>query len=127
MERRFWLGVGLLAVVLAVSLWVMVGMARLHEPVSDALDRAAQEALTGDWEAGVSLALQAKNTWETSWFGTASAADHSPMDEIDGLFAEMQVFAKTQEDVHFAACCAQLASLIRAMSDAHNLTWWNLL
>ena len=127
MERRFWLGVGLLALVLVLGLWVMFGMARIHEPVSDTLDQAAREALDGDWDGGVALAKQAKATWEDTWHGTAVAADHSPMDEIDGLFAELEVYAQAQERTDFAACCAHLSALTRSMSDAHSLTWWNLL
>ena len=127
MERRFWLGAGILAVILAAGIWTTAAMARLHEPVADTLDQAARAAVDGDMEMGVTLARQARSTWEGARCGTASAADHSPMDEIDSLFAEMEIYAQAEEEVHFAACCAQLSALTRSMSDAHSFTWWNLL
>jgi hypothetical protein len=49
------------------------------------------------------------------------------MEEIDHLFAETDIYARTEEIPHFAACCAQLAVMIRNMGDAHALNLWNLL
>ena len=50
-----------------------------------------------------------------------------PMDDVDTLFAEMQVYAQAEEIPHFAACCGQLSRLVLAMAQAHSPTWWNFL
>ena len=55
------------------------------------------------------------------------AADHAPMDEIDSLFAQMEVYAQARDSLHFGSYCARLAELITAVSDAHQLNWWNFL
>lgn len=125
--NRFMLGVVILAIFLMLGLGVAWGMDEMHLDVSDHLSLAARQVISGDWEAGVSLAKQAKEDWEKNWQKTACVADHAPMDEIDSLFAELQAFEKPEEAVHYAATCAQLSVLVEAMADAHRLSWWNLL
>ena len=45
MERRFWYGLGILAVLLGLGLWTGLGMENRQKPVTDALEQAAQAAL----------------------------------------------------------------------------------
>lgn len=127
MERRFWLGVGILTLFLAVGLWAMFFMDAIHEPVCQKLEQAAQAAAAGDMDAGIGLAQQANELWSAHRRSTAAVADHTPMDEIDSLFAQMQTYANMHEQTHFAAYCARLSTLVRAIGDAHSLTWWNLM
>jgi hypothetical protein len=49
------------------------------------------------------------------------------MEEIDSQFAQLNVYAGAGERLSFAAICAQLASALEAMGDAHALNWWNLM
>ena len=49
------------------------------------------------------------------------------MDEVDALFAEMEIYAKTEEKPHFAAVCKELSQRIQAFADAHRFSWWNIL
>ena len=127
MERRFWIGVLFLALLLVIGLLSAWGMYTLHQPGERLLERAKARALAGDMEEATALADQAYRRWEKYWVLTASAADHAPMDDVDSLFAEMQVFAAEGEKTHFAATCAQLSELLRAMHSAHSFTLWNLL
>lgn len=124
MERRFYIGVGLLLAILFLGLLTGWVMEKKQLPTAELLEQAAQ---TEDFQSGVQLARQAKDRWRKQWKAVAAAADHTPMDEIDTLFAEMEVFAREEEQVHFAACCKQLASLLRAVAEAHKLSWWNVL
>lgn len=125
--KRFWVGIAVLAALLGVSLWAGGQMAQVHSPVSRRLAEAADAALAGDWETAESLATDARTAWERNWHFTAAVADHAPMDEVDGLFAQIGVFAGEREAVHFAATCAQLSRLTTAIEEAHGLNWWNLL
>ena len=124
---RFWLGIGLLVLFLVLGLWVTHAMDGVHQTISQTLDEAAQQTLSGDLETGISLAQQAQNDWDSHWHGTASIADHAPMDEIDGLFAQLKVYGQTGQAADFAAYCARLAKLVTAVGEAHGLSWWNLL
>ncbi len=125
--KRLWLGIGIMAVLLVLSLWIQEGMCRLHEPMAQDLEQAAQAALDGDWEQAQSLSQKAQKTWNRTHVLTASVADHSPMDELDMLFAELPVFAREQEAVHFAATCRSAAQMAQAMAQAHTFTLWNFL
>ena len=124
---RFWLGIGLLVVFLVLGLWVGAAMGQLHETIAGELEQASTLAQQGDMDKAVELAQQAYSRWQQRWHGTASVADHAPMDEIDGLFAQLNSYAKTGQRIQFAAFCARLSSLISAIGEAHSLSWWNLL
>lgn len=124
---RFALGVSLLLVMLLLGLWVTYTMNAVNEPVSRLLENAAQSALSGDLEQGINLANQARSIWEKSWHGTASVSDHNPMDEIDGMFSQLTVYAQTGNKEAFAAYCARISRLIHAVGEAHSPYWWNLL
>lgn len=125
--RRLWLGVVLLILLLLLGLWVSAATADIHCPLSESLHQASEAALRGDWETAEACAQDASARWGRTWQLTASVADHTPMDEIDSLFAQLPVYARVREAQHFSATCEELSRRVRAMSDAHSLTWWNLL
>ncbi len=127
MGRRFWLGIGLLLVLLLAGLFIAHGMQALHTPEVQLLQQAEALALSGDFDRAVELALQAQSHWERYRHLTAAVADHTPMDEVERLFAEMEVYARVGEKPHFAACCNQLQIMCQAMAEAHSYAWWNLL
>ena len=124
---RFYLGIFILLSVLILGLWVSHTLDDIHIEISDMLETAAASALSGDLENANALAQTAKSKWETSWHGTAAAADHEPMDEIDGLLSQLDCFARAGNISDFAACCTRCSLLVRAVSEAHSPTWWNLL
>jgi hypothetical protein len=124
---RFYLGVGILVLFLILGLWVTSSMDTVHQSVAEILDKATAKALSGDLTEGISLAQQAQTSWQNHWHGTASVADHAPMDEIDGLFAQLQVYGQTGQAGDFAAYCARISNLVTAIGEAHGLTWWNFL
>lgn len=124
---RLWLGIGILVVLLVGGLWVSHMVDDVHQSIGKTLDEAAVQALDGDLESGFALAQQARNYWQAHWNGTAAVADHAPMDEIDGLFAQLDAYRQSQRPDDFAAYCARLSALVIAVGEAHSLTWWNLL
>ena len=125
--NRFWLGIGILAIFLGLGLWTSRTMDDLHTQLSETLELAAEELRTGETEKGFARAQQAQEKWQQQWHGVAAAADHAPMDEIDGLFAQMQIYGKAGAAIDAAACCARLSKLVAAVGEAHSLNWWNLL
>lgn len=125
--KRFWVGVGLLAVLMGIGVITAVSMRYVHAPVAELLSRASRAALTEDWEKAEALSKEAMEQWQQHWHATAALADHEPMEEIDSLFAELEVYLETKEDVHFAACCRNLSTLAKAVGEAHTINWWNLM
>lgn len=125
--KRGWLGLGILVFFLVLGLTVGSWMDRCHASTGQWLEEAAEKTLSGDWEAGTALAEDAKQKWQQQWRYTAIVADHTPMEEIDALFAEMEVYSRCQEMPHFVACCKELAQQITAVAQAHTFSWWNIL
>ncbi len=124
---RGWLGVGILVVFLIGGIVAATEMDNAHLPTVELLEQASEMTMNGAFGEGVLLGLEAKDRWERQWNGTAAMADHSPMDDVDALFGELEVYAITGEEPHFAACCAELAKRIKAVAEAHKFSWWNVL
>ncbi len=125
--KRFIIGLITLSLLLAIGLFVATATGRAYTPVIALLEQAADTALNGSFEDAVSKAQEAKDLWDKHKGKTATVADHTPMEEIDQLFTEAEIYAKSEEKPHFAACCAQLASAVQNMADAHAMNLWNLL
>ncbi len=124
---RGWLGAGILALFLVLGAVTSAAIGNAHLPTGKLLEQAAEKTLDGEFESAVALGMEAKQRWERHWNGTATVADHSPMDDVDALFGEMEVYARTGEEPHFAACCMELAKRLKAVADAHKFSWWNVL
>ena len=127
MERRMWLGIALLSVFLFSGIYTSVVTENICAPISDILQESCDYACAGELETAAELTLQASKLWKENWNKLAIVADHSPMDEIDGLFSQANMYAKTGALQDLSASCARLAQLVDAISDAHNLTWWNII
>ena len=125
--KRFIIGLITLSLLFAIGLFVAFTTDRMYAPVIDLLEQAADTALNGSFEDAVSKAQEAKYIWQKHKEKTATVADHTPMEEIDRLFTEAEIYAGSEEKPHFAACCAQLASAVQNMADAHAMNLWNLL
>ena len=124
---RGWFGFGILVVFLVIGFITAQVMDNVHLPTEKLLQQAAEKTLRGDFEGAIALGKEAKDRWDSHWNGTATVADHSPMDEVDSLFAEMEVYAQAEEKPHFAAVCKELSQRIQAFADAHRFSWWNIL
>ena len=119
MEKRFYWGLGILPLFLALGLLVSYAITQIQQPIAASFSQAAQAAVEGDLETGIALADQAKQRWLRYRAVVASVADHSQLDSIEQLLGEAQIFAETWDAEHFAACCAQLAQLTQALANGH--------
>ena len=124
---RFWFGAGLMALMLAAGLWIGGQMNQLHQEIAASLEQAAKQVMDGDLEGGIALSQQAQKDWDSRWQTTATVADHAPMDEIDSLFAQLQIYGQAGNATDFASYCTRLSKLVAAMGEAHALSWKNLL
>lgn len=125
--KRLWIGVGILLVLLALGIGTTVFAVHTHTGISQTLRQAAEAALTGEWNDAKALSLQAKEVWETHRHTTAAIADHEPMEQIDDLFSQMEVYLLTRQQIPFSACCASLSVMTNAIGEAHAINWWSLL
>ena len=125
--KQSWIGLGILILLLGSSLLVTWTMDRLHTPVAENLDQAAECALLGDWVNADRFFRQARQGWE-KWKGLRSCfADHTPLEEIQCAFDLLAVYGLFQEDAAFSAECRAQARRVEAVGEAHGLNWWNVL
>lgn len=125
--KRLWIGVAVLLILLVAGIWITTNTVKTHDSISQSLEQAAQAAMAGDWERAQTLSSDAKGTWQHYRRGTAAVADHEPMEEIDSLFSQMDIYLAAGERVAFSACCAGLSVLTQAIGEAQAINWWSLL
>ena len=125
--KRCWFGAGLLAALLVAGLLVTRGMTKVHSQVASQLRNASAAASAENWTQAEREIREASEQWEMRWHFSAAFADHEPMEEIDGMFAQLAVYLEEKDPAALAALCAQLSRMVEAMGDAHECTWWNLL
>ena len=125
--KRFWIGVALLVGILLVGLWTTNQLGKLHTATASDLTGAAQAAQQGQWEQADRHAAAARQRWQQGWHFSAALADHTVLDEIDGLFAQSEIYRKNRDAMEYAAICARLAQHVTALQESHQLSWWNLL
>ena len=125
--RRFWIGVILLTVTLALGIAVSAVMPRLHRPIEDRLEQAAAAAREEDWATARVLTEEAARRWQRCRPFTAAVADHEPMEAIDAGFAQALAFLDRQDTDEFTAAAAGLARSVWAMACSQSIIWWNFL
>lgn len=125
--NRSWIGLGMLVILLVLGLLVTGAMGRIHDPIAQDLEQAADYAMKEDWHNASRFFDHARVNWETWAHFRSSFADHSPVEEIDAGFARISVYCTARENAAFAADCRELAKKVAAVGEAHGLVWWNIL
>ena len=49
------------------------------------------------------------------------------MDEVDRLFAQLEVYRRRGDTLSHAGTCAYLSEAVTAIKEVHRFRWWNLL
>ena len=123
--RRCIFGAVLLLAIGLGCLWAGSALGRFTEPVCRDLELAREEALAGSWDGAKEHSLAAQKAWTGKWHGLASAADHTPLEDIDDLFAQLSLCRRMEKKEDFPVLCAQLSRRLQAVSNAHAPDWWN--
>ena len=126
MERRFYLGVAILLALLVLGIFSGIWVNQASQQVVHCLTQAEESVRNGNPSEALVYSQQAQMLWNSTWNRVAVVADHTSMDEIDGLFAQMAYYAQADVSL-FGAGCARVRELVSAVSDGHQFTWWNLL
>ena len=125
--KRIWIGLALTAVLITAGLWSSHAAQRHHLEVSRQLKTAGELVFRGDWTGGIAQANAANARWHRSWHPMAAIADHRPMEEIDRVFAELEVYGAARDRTEYCAACARLSQMTRAFAEQGGLNWWSLL
>ena len=124
---RFYLGLALLAALLAGGLFLSNKAERIQAPVTAHLEAAAEAALSGDWAQAERHTAQARQKWEETRSVTASFSDHEPMEQVDSEFSRLEAFLRQRDPGEFTAACAGLSRLTKAIAEAQAVAWWSFL
>lgn len=125
--KRLIIGICVLSCLLALGITVSAVFHIAHTPTAYLLQDASQAALDGNWEDALQCSQAAQARWKRFHHLTACFADHSPMDEIDSLFAQLELYSQEQNRADFPARCAALSQLTKAIADSHSFRWWTFL
>ena len=125
--KRSWCGLVLLVVLLIGSLLSAWQLGRSQKPMAESARQAAAYALANDWQKANALADEARAQWEMRWDFGGAFANHAPMEQVDLLFARLEVYGKAKNSQFFAATCAELGQALEAIGEAQSLSWRNIL
>ena len=124
---RLWIGIGILVVLLAMGIGLLWGSGVYFEELSQDLEQAGELALAGNWQAAEEKAEKGREKWEQYRRFWASFTDHEPVEQMQNLFSQLELYRTRQLEVEFAAVCRNLVHVAEAIDESHGLKWWSVL
>lgn len=121
------LGIGILAALLALSLWAMGTLDRTASQVTDLLQTAWEQASDGSYDQAAASARKAQAIWEKSFGLAASMVDHERLDKISQGFTDLEAWDSLAQREEFSRQCLALAELVRSMAEAEQPYYYNIL
>jgi len=125
--NRLWIGVGLLLVILAVGFGFLWGSQRFYGELGDNLEQAGQLALEGNWTAATEKTRQSRQAWSRHHHFWSAFTDHEPIEDVQNLLSQLELYAQQRLSVDFAGVCFRLSHLAEAINESHHLKWWSIL
>ena len=125
--NRLWIGVGLLVILLAMGVTMLFVSRNFYEDFSQSLEQAGRFAMNGNWTAAENQAARSRQKWERYQRFWAAFTDHAPVEQMENLFSQLELYQFQQEAVDFSAVCRSLAYMARAIKESHGLKWWSVL
>ena len=127
MGGRFWIGIILLLCLLITGLFINISLCNSQEQMAQLAKRAEQFAHSGNMSEAKEFTQQAYGLWQQRFQALAAIADHEPLDEVEATFRQALAYSEDQNAEELSASCARLVAGIRAIAQAHALSWWNIL
>jgi len=123
--KRIWFGAALLAALLLLGIGSAALMEDIHLTQAAQLNHAADLAMSGSWEHAEAVFSEAHKSWDKKSVIVSGLSDHNPMDQIDGIFAQLEIFATMRDVVSFSSSCRYLAKQLEALSKSHSFSFEN--
>lgn len=121
------LGAGILAALLALSLWAMGTLDRTAGQVTMLLDQAWEQASAGSYDQAAASTRKAQDIWEDSFGLAASMVDHERLDKISQGFTDLQAWDALEQREEFTRQCLALSEQVRSMAEAERPYYYNIL
>ena len=125
--KRLWIGIGILLALSICAFILTTAIPAIQENMASNLQTACQAVQIGDWASADALMEKARAQWEQSRHFIAAFVDHEPLEQIDSLFSQLEVYRNQLLTIDYAAVCAHLSHLSEAIAESQLLRWWNFL
>lgn len=125
--KRFRIGILFLIVLLLGSLAMACSSRSICVPLARTMTDAATAAQEGNWDQALEKARQCQTQWEKHRHFLAAFTDHEPVEQIESLFSQLDLYGENRLAVDFSATCRQLRHWAQAIDESHGLKWWSLL
>ena len=123
--KRIWFGAALLGALLVLGIFSAALMEDTHLTQAAQLDSAADLAMSGNWKGAETAFSEAKDGWDKRSSLIAGLSDHEPMDQIEGRFAQLEVFLGMHDSASFCGACRYLAKQLEALGKSHSFNLQN--
>ena len=124
---RIWFGISLLGILLVLGIGSSSLMERNHLHSAAQLEQAASLSAAGHLPEAEKIVRNVQAQWDDRTAFLSVLADHEPMEEIEGQFAQLETYAVTGDAISYASGCACLSRMLQALGKSHSLDFRNLL
>lgn len=125
--NKLWIGIGLLMFLLVGGIGLLWGSSVFFGNFSESVEEAGALALAGDWSGAAREMETTQEKWEIYRHFWASFTDHAPVEQMQALFSQLELYKERQLEVEFASACRALSHVVQAIEETHGLRWWSVL
>ena len=125
--KQVWIGLGILVALLVGGIWMGNTLDQAHEQQIRDLNQARVAAAAENWNLAEAHLTRAKQKWDEKRNISGTLYRQDPLDQIDGLFAQLAAQLACRSREGFCANCALLEKYLENLPQSHSFHWRNLL
>lgn len=125
--KALYIPAGLMALILAFSLWTGHYVRQRTDHWTAMLERADQAAMAEDWSSAEKRLLDAYGDWDSSQLFFHTIMSHSDLDEAESLFAGAKAVCGQRDDADFHLMLAQLMEHMDLLAETQSISIKNIL
>ena len=125
--NKLWLGLGLLAALLALGLGSLCLLTEHSSRAEAGLALAADAAEAGEMALACEYAAQVCRYWQAAVPAVDAVTSHEETDEIQRCLAELLAEGRSGRREEFLTLCARLRVMTAHLAEMERPRWYNLL
>ncbi|MCD8189283.1 MAG: DUF4363 family protein [Clostridiales bacterium] len=125
--KRLWIALGVLALLLAGSLWNTARVTRVSDSLTAALNQAEAAVAEDDWDTAEELTQQALEQWTAAEPWLAFVLCHENTDEVTTGFQEVLGFLQYRSAPEYDSANGALVAQVEHLAEIEVLNWQNVL
>lgn len=125
--KRLWIALGVLALLLAGSLWNTARVTRVSDTLTAALNQAEAAVAEDDWDTAAALTQQALEQWTAAEPWLAFVLCHENTDAVTTGFQEVLGFLQYRSAPEYDSANGALVAQVEHLAEIEALNWKNVL